>query len=383
MNRILRPLLAALVFLCLFGAPLSPPASAQTRTAMAYVGTWSAGTYNLNDVVVSSGVAYVSIAAANTAVPTNTSFWTALGTSSGGGSITINGVTCTIGSTCTIAAGSIATTSSVLKGNGAGGAVAATAGTDFDAAGAATAAQTAAEAALTGDVAKSAGAFGTTVTGMQGREICATAPTNGQGMVWVSVSSNWCPGSATPPAQLTVYQAATCDGGTAVASGDARYDNQQPVAGCYAPSTTTAAYLAFAPATTPAQYVEYTVALPPFWTGSTGIIEAAAGAYNATPASTTGSLTWEVQYYCTAANAVPGSGTFGSATAVTTAVSSTAGGDTFSSSFTVAANSTNGCPASSSTTPAKLVFRVYRSASDGVASAGWLNAVFVTTGRAQ
>jgi hypothetical protein len=108
MNRILRPLLAALALLCLFGAPSAKLAQAQSRIYMAYVGAYSSGTtYNQNDVVISSGVAYVSLQPTNTGntPATATTFWTALGSaSSSGGTITINGVTCTVGSTCSLSA---------------------------------------------------------------------------------------------------------------------------------------------------------------------------------------------------------------------------------------------------------------------------------------
>lgn len=67
-------------------------------------------------------------------------------------------------------------TTSLLKGNGsANGVVAATAGTDYDAAGAASTAQSNAEAAFTGDVAKSANAFATTVTKINGTSLAGLA----------------------------------------------------------------------------------------------------------------------------------------------------------------------------------------------------------------
>jgi hypothetical protein len=227
----------------------------------------------------------------------------------------------------------------------------AAAGTDYDAAGAAAAAQ----------------AY---FTGKTGYLSC-----NGSACVGVP--------NATPAPDVKPYPAAVCDGGSAFASGVTRYDNQEPQAGCVSPATSTRAYLIFNPAPSLAQYAEATIAFPPYWTGTTAIIDWAAGAYNGTPAVTSGSAVWTVQYYCTALNSVPATGTFSTPLTVSSAVSTTSGGEVYTGSFTLAANGANGCPATGNTTPGTITYRVYRSLTDGMTSNAWLLGLLITTGRSQ
>jgi hypothetical protein len=189
--------------------------------------------------------------------------------------------------------------------------------------------------------------------------------------------------TATPAAEVKFYPAAICDGGTAFASGVTRYDNQQPQAGCFNPAGSAQAYLAFNPAASLAQYAEATISYPPYWTGDSIIIDWASGAYSGNVAATTGSVTWYVQYFCPAANAVPATGTFSTAVPVASTVSSTSGGEIFTSSIVLAANGANGCPATGNTTPGKITYRIYRSLTDGMTTNAWLIGLQITTGRSQ
>jgi hypothetical protein len=192
-----------------------------------------------------------------------------------------------------------------------------------------------------------------------------------------------CTITALPPTDIKYYPAAVCDGGTAYAGSITRYDNNQPQTGCQSPSTSGRAYMAFQPAPAAAQYAEQTISYPPYWAGTTALLDWAAGAYNGTAAATTGSVTWYVQYYCSASNAVPATGTFSTPLAVTQAVSSTSGGELYTSSFTLAASGLNGCPAAGNTTPGTITYRIYRSLTDGMATSGDLLGILITTGRSQ
>jgi hypothetical protein len=112
----MKPLRILSLSLLLLGASLA--ASAQGTVAytsnptivkgMRYQGTYAGGTtYAANDVVLASGVSYVSLISSNTGnTPASSpSDWGVLGiTSSTPGSIAVNGITCTIGSSCTITA---------------------------------------------------------------------------------------------------------------------------------------------------------------------------------------------------------------------------------------------------------------------------------------
>ncbi len=251
----------------------------------------------------------------------------------------------------------------------------AVAGTDYDGPGAAASAQTAAEAAFTGDVSKSANAFATTVTGLQGHAISATAPAVGQGLIWTG--SQYVPSTVPPAADVKLYPAAVCDGGTAFASGFTRYDNQQPQAGCDATATSVSAYLAFNAGTTQPQYAQLEVITPPYWTGTSAYIKFAGTA-------TTGNVGWIVDTACVSDGQVVASASFGTATTVTTSVSATTGASVTTAIFTnIGVPGTNGCTAGTTTPGSILIVRVHRSSSDTQAGNANLYGMVLVTGRSQ
>ncbi|GEM_PF-5207792 len=217
------------------------------------------------------------------------------------------------------------------------------------------------------------------VVGIQGNAVSATAPTNAQVLIWNTSLSEYVPGPvvAAPAVAVEYYPAAVEDGGTAFASAWTRYDNNEPQTGSVNPAVSSLGYLAFQATPALPQYAEQTVALPPYWTGTTLTVQF----YS--PTATSGNVEWEVQSSCTAANGVVGSSTWGTAATVTTAVSSTLGGLVTTASVTVAANSVNGCPATGATSPSMMTYRIFRAASDTAAGNANLLGVTLVTGRSQ
>jgi hypothetical protein len=192
------------------------------------------------------------------------------------------------------------------------------------------------------------------------------------GGVWV--------GSAitAPPANDVKYvPAAVSDSGTAYAGGLTRYDNNEPQVGSVAPATSALGYLAFQASPTTSQYAEQTIALPPYWTGTTLKI------LFYSPTITSGNVEWEVQSNCTITNGVVGSATWGTPATVTTAVSSTLGGLVTTASVTVAANGVNGCPAVGATSSSIMTYRIFRAASDTALGNVNLLGITLSTSRTQ
>jgi hypothetical protein len=156
----------------------------------------------------------------------------------------------------------------------------------------------------------------------------------------------------------TFLDAAQCNGGVAFATGFSVYDNNAPQLGCYNPASSTAAYLAFQAAPSSAQYAEATTVLPAYWT-STDITVL----YTAATA-TSGTFILEAQTACPASSgSTPGSPTFGTATTVTVTVPGTAGVQGTAAITGIATAGVNSCPSASSS-PAQMVYRIFRSASD-------------------
>ena len=172
------------------------------------------------------------------------------------------------------------------------------------------------------------------------------------------------------------FAAAVCDSGVAYASGVTRYDNQQPQAGCVLSASSALAYLAFSALPTLPQYAEGTVAIPPYWTGTSIYINFYSGA-------TTGSVTWEVQTSCETSGAVVGVQTFSTAVPITTAVSTTANGNVVTAVVSgIATPGANGCP-STPTVPGLLTYRIYRAPTDNAPGNANLLGVTLATGRSQ
>ena len=186
-----------------------------------------------------------------------------------------------------------------------------------------------------------------------------------------------CTITAPPATEIKYYPAAVCDGGTSFASGQTRYDNQQPQSGCFAPSTSTAAYLAFNATPTLPQYAAATVATPTYWTGTSLYIKFAGTA-------ATGNVGWVVDTACTNDGQVISSATFGTATTVTTTVSATLGASVTTAVFAnVGVPGTNGCVAGTTMPGSLLTYRIHRAASDTQAGNANLMGVVLVTGRSQ
>lgn len=219
------------------------------------------------------------------------------------------------------------------------------------------------------------------VTGIQGKAVAATAPTDGQVQIWNASSNEYVPGPvvAAPAVAVEFYPAAVSDGGTAFAAAWTRYDNNEPQTGSINPAASAQGYMAFQAAPVLPQYAELTVSEPGYWTG-TGI------SIDFFSAATTGNVTWEVQAVCIAAGTALTSSyspTFSTPVALTTAVSSTSNGlVTTATASNLISPGTGSCP-SSPTTPTKVTFRIYRAASDTAAGNANLLGATLLTGRSQ
>jgi hypothetical protein len=219
------------------------------------------------------------------------------------------------------------------------------------------------------------------VTGIQGKAIAATPPTNAQVLIWNTGLSEYVPGPvvAAPAVAVEFYPAAVSDGGTTFAAAWTRYDNNEPQTGSINPAASAQGYMAYQATPVQPQYAELTVSEPGYWTG-TGI------SLDFFSAATTGNVTWEVQAVCIPAGTALTSSyspTFSMPVAITTAVSGTASGlVTTATVSNLIAPGVGSCP-SSPTTPTKVTFRVYRAASDTAAgNANFLGATLLT-GRSQ
>jgi hypothetical protein len=219
------------------------------------------------------------------------------------------------------------------------------------------------------------------VTGIQGKAVAATAPTNAQVLIWNTSLSEYVPGPvvAAPAVGVEFYPAAVSDGGTAFAAAWTRYDNNEPQTGSINPAASAQGYMAYQATPVQPQYAELTVSEPGYWTG-TGI------SIDFFSAATTGNVTWEVQAVCIPAGTALTSSyspTFSTPVAITTAVSGTASGlVTTATVSNLIAPGVGSCP-SSPTTPTKVIYRVYRAASDTAAgNANFLGATLLT-GRSQ
>jgi hypothetical protein len=300
---------------------------------------------------------------------------------------TVNGQSCALGGSCTISAGSSAF-SSVTSGSNTTAAMVMGSGSALSASGTGTIAATSVPfAGVTGTA--SAAQLPAATTVLQGAVILpsgASSNTLGAAAILpgsISINSTTCPlgGScaitAAPPLDIKYYPAAVCDGGTAFASGVTRYDNQQPQAGCLLPANSTGAYLAFNAAASLPQYASATVATPTYWTGTSLYLKFAGTA-------TTGNVGWIVDAACTNDGQVLSTATFGTATTVTTTVSSTLGANVTTVVFSnVGVPGTNGCVAGTTIPGSLLTYRIHRSATDTQAGNADLLGVVLVTGRSQ
>jgi hypothetical protein len=194
---------------------------------------------------------------------------------------------------------------------------------------------------------------------------------------WTAPSGNGSSGGV--PLAVEFYPAGVSDGGTAFAAAWTRYDNNEPQVGSVNPAASALGYLAFQPTPAQPQYAELTVSEPGYWTGTSISIDFFSPA-------TAGNVTWEVQAACVSAGTALTSSyspSFPTATAVTTAVSSTAYGlVTTATVSNIAVPGSGSCP-SSPTTPTNVTYRIYRYASDtAAANANFLGATLLT-GRSQ
>jgi hypothetical protein len=219
------------------------------------------------------------------------------------------------------------------------------------------------------------------VTGIQGKAVAATAPTDGQVQIWNAGLNEYVPGPvvAAPAVAVEFYPAAVSDGGTAFAAAWTRYDNNEPQTGSINPAASAQGYMAFQAAPVLPQYAELTVSEPPYWTG-TGI------SLDFFSAATTGNVIWYAQAACIPAGAALTSSyspTFTSGATLTTAVSSTSDGlVTTATLSSLIGPGVGSCP-SNPTTPTKVTFRISRWLSDTAAGdANFLGATLLT-GRSQ
>ena len=85
------------------------------------------------------------------------------------------------------------------------------------------------------------------VTGIQGKAVAATAPTNAQVLIWNTSLSEYVPGPvvAAPAVAVEFYPAAVSDGGTAFAAAWTRYDNNEPQTGSINPAASAQGYMAY------------------------------------------------------------------------------------------------------------------------------------------
>jgi hypothetical protein len=179
--------------------------------------------------------------------------------------------------------------------------------------------------------------------------------------------------AATAP---TYISAATCIGGVAFSTGLSVYDNNAPQPGCVIPASSSAGYLAFQAAPASPQYGEAPAGLPAYWT-HTDVI----GYYTA--AVNTGNVTWEVQTACPAASgSTAGAPAWGTAATITVTVPGTVGQQGTFTIANIAQNSVNSCPASGTTTPSQLMYRIFRG-TDTAAGDAQLVGINLLTSRSQ
>jgi trimeric autotransporter adhesin len=319
-------------------------------------GTWPSWlTPTITNATTTPSLAVVASAIPNTALANSAT--------------TVNGQSCALGSSCTITVGSSAY-SSLTSGTNTTAAMTVGTGASLSASGTGTIAAT--SVPFTGVIGTASVAQ--LPTGIPNTNLANAATTvNGQSCAL----GGTCSITAAPPTDIKYYPAAVCDGGTAYASGVTRYDNQQPQAGCLLPASSTAAYLAFNAVATLPQYASATIATPTYWTGTSLYLKFAGTA-------TTGNVGWIVDTACTNDGSVISTATFGTATTITTTVSSTLGANVTTAVFSSAGvPGTNGCTAGTTTPGSLLTYRIHRSATDTQAGNANLLGVVLVTGRSQ
>jgi hypothetical protein len=219
------------------------------------------------------------------------------------------------------------------------------------------------------------------ITGIEGKPVAATAPANAQVLIWNTSLGEYVPGPvvAAPAVGVEFYPAAVSDGGTAFAAAWTRYDNNEPQTGSINPASSAMGYLAFQSAPASPQYAELTLSEPGYWTGTNISIDFFSSA-------TTGNVTWLVQAVCIPSGTALTSSyspTFSTPVGVTTTASSTANGLVTTATITnLIAPGVGSCP-SSPTTPTKVTYRIYRSASDTAGGNANLLGATLLTGRSQ
>jgi len=296
-------------------------AMAQSRTFLAYVGEYSAGTeYNRNDLVSVGGDFYISLVAKNAGNPpaASNSVWARLGSGN-------NGIPGPAGPTGPIGATGLPGPSGPAGPAGAMG---------------------------------PAGPMG--MTGPAG----PAGPTGASGV------------NSSTGSETRYLQAAICNGDVAYSAAFSTYDSQQPQLGCINPATSAAAYMAFQAAAVSPQYATATLALPPYWTGSDIALTFSAVA-------TAGSVNWILESGCTNANGDISAVSFGAPVTLTATVSPTLLGlATTATATNFAVPGTNGCTAGTTGTGSLITIRLHRSVDSAAGDAHLLGAI-ITSKRSQ
>jgi hypothetical protein len=247
---------------------------------------------------------------------------------------TVNGQTCALGSTCSVAIASTQMTGTL------------------------SAAQLPlATASAQGAVQLPSGA-GTNVLGAAAM-MPATTSVNGTSCA-LGGSCTIATGSGVPPLTYNYFPAAVSDGAVAFAGAFTRYGSNEPVAGSVASASSALGYLLFQATPSLPQYAELTTMAPPFWT-STGVY------LHFYSSATSGNAVLDVQTACVTPGQVAGAPTFSTAVVTNTAVSSTANGMVWTALISgIATPGVNGCPATGMTTPTMMTIRVYADATSAV-----------------
>jgi len=392
-----------------------------TRTLLMNAGAYSSSVlYSLSDVVVSSGVYYISLVAnnLNNTPVSSPSDWAALGSGSSGMVYPSAGIPCSTGSAWCSSYGTQGSGSVLLGTSPVGtaayqntsyfqtalgytplnpannlsdvasvsaarsslglGSAALQATSYFDLSGAASTAQTNAEtyASNASNLSSGTVALARLPTSIPNANLLYPSMTvNG---VTCTLGGSCSPANA-PPLDIRFYSAAVSDGGTAYTAALTRYDNNQPQVGSVAPATSSVAYMAFQATPTLPQYAEMTISAPPYWTGTSITIDFSS-------AATSGNVIWDVQAVCVPTDTAftsPYSPSFPTATQSTTTVSSTQYGLVTTAVLSnIIGPGIGSCP-SSPTTPTKVTYRIYRDASDTASGNANLLGITLLTSRSQ
>jgi hypothetical protein len=177
-------------------------------------------------------------------------------------------------------------------------------------------------------------------------------------------------GPASVLSDTKLRRAALCSSGSAAPSSFGTYDNNMPGLGCFNPASSPLGYMAFYQADTVARFAVDTFLAPPFFTNADLTIVWRA------PAATTGTVTWNVAYSCSANPSAP---TYNTAVPVTSTPSGTAGVVVNAAVLTnFVVSGTNGCGALSN-----VYYTISRGIADGLSDEADLIGAILTVRRSQ